>query len=331
MGPLAEGPHPPAIAPLVFTYPMPGAEAQRGNYNARMERWQLDVVSDDLGNADVNHHPEFTLTQAEIPPTPPARINLNDGSPPTTPEEWIRIMIDKTDSRTGSEIYMARQELIKAAQAKPTPSLTRLHAEFQQYMRYNPKSGNHMLQDLHTAHAQGQGGSAFARGNHPRQGSAHNAQHGDPYAYQPSSDMMYEGPMAQSYSMSHSSQGSGSASANASMGQEQGYGAQIRQMGQASAAALTRAEIDGMTNDQLGKRYREESMQGQSRGYPCHYWGYINGQLACGAEMALGVCNYRNFHFSDHVGPPAKTFDRTRSSAPVPGLPGQSLRPSGSM
>ena len=140
---------------------------------------------------------------------------------------------------------------------------------------------------------------------------------------------MYEGPMAHSY------QGSGSASANASMGQEQGYGAQIRQMGQASghasAAALTRAEIDGMTNDQLGKRFREESMQGQGRGYPCHYWGYINGQLGCGAEMALGLCNYRNFHFADHVGPPLKIFDRTRSSAPVPGLPGQSLRPSGSM
>ena len=328
MGPLPEGPHPPATTPLVFIYPMPGAEAQRGAFNAQMHRWELDVIADDIGNADVDHFPVFTLTPAEIPPKPPARINLSDTSPPTTPEEFLRIMIEKTDSSTGSEIYMARQDLVKASQASPNPSLTTLHENFKQYMRANPKSKNYLLEDLHTAHAQGQGGSAFARGS--RTAHAHNV-HECGYGVHSANASADD-----SFSIGTGNYGGGllSASASSSNAHDTGYGPQIRQMGQASghasAAALTKSEIDAMTNDQLGKRVREDAMR-EGRGYPCHYWGYINGQLACGAEMALGVCNYRQFHFPDHTGPPAKTFDRTRSSAPAPGMPGLYLRPSGSM
>ena len=325
LNPLAGPPNPLPVPQLEFVYPMPLAESARGAVNALGTVWMAAIDDGVITAANVvGVVPSFVLNADMLPPVPPTRSLIDPEVRLWTDLQWLTELRDKTESSEHSEVASARLLITGAMKTLPTPSLVEVNDILMTHTRTNTKSINHVMDELHAAHARAQGRpSTFVQS---RQAAAHNAQMGDQFAYQPQSHMMYE-------SMSHSSQGSGSSSANAqqsSMEQEQGYGSQIRALASVHAnVALSKREVDNMSDSELLKRVREEAAREPIPGEysTCHYWGVqADGRLYCMAESVLGrPCRYRDRHDPSTTAPPAKRFSTTAS------VGGQFLRPPGQL
>ena len=319
--------HPPPVPDLVLTVAMtPQGYGRLANYNLLKDQLMDDSDNDffvDVIPPSMSHQP------GDLPPAPPAKCLKDDAFRPMTDREIVTILRNKIESNTNGESLMGRlrAEVVNALKENPVPTLVVVAQRLTTETATNPQSDNHIYhQILQAQAAQSSQRSRFQ----PR---AHNAFNGS----DASSATAYADTLGafsahayggdQTWSAGNGNHGGPFMSASASSANAQdGYGYQIHQMAHASAAVPSRQEINNMTDEQLGKRVREEA----ERAYPCFYWGtQPDGRQACGAELALGMpCNFQKFHFPEHTGPPAKTFDR-RSNAPAPGMPGPYLRPPG--
>ncbi len=323
--------HPPRVPDLVLTVEMTAQGIGRlAQYNLLCVQLMEDSDNDDF----VDVIPPIMAHQpGDLPPAPPAKCLKDEAFRPMTNREIIMALRNKIESNTNGESLMSRLRaaVVDALKENPVPTLAAVARKLTTETANNPESDNHTYHQVLAAQAAQQRNYLQPRAHNASNGSGASSANAYSDPLGPFSANAYGGD--QVWSAGNGNGGFMSASASAANAQD-GYSYQIQQMGQASAAAAapSRHDINNMTNEQLGKRVREEAEREGKRSYPCFYWGIQpNGEQACGAEMALGVCNFRQFHFPDHTGPPAKTFDRTRSNAPAPGMPGQYLRPSGSM